>query len=311
MKLYDVVLNDTEKGVYSISVVEDPAMEGMFIALNQEQEVKLAKVDAEKRILMGVALVPDKIIYRNMDGNEFNIRFSKDTIEKAAHLFLSNGFQNESSLEHSLKLNGMSVVESWIIEDPEKDKSRKYGLDHPVGSWMVSMKVNDEKVWNEYVKLGKVKGFSIDGLFSLQELKLNKDMSIIEELKDFFKKEAITLNKEEVKTEVAEEVKLAEETPVEEVQEEVKAEAVEETPVVEEPKDIAAELKAEIKKEIEDFKAEFATQLEEKDAKIEELKAELAKTEGAKPTKHAPKTVEAQLTATTSRGRLTEYLNTL
>lgn len=317
MKLYDVVLNDTEKGVYSISVVEDPAMEGMFIALqNQEQEVQLAKVDAEKRILMGVALVPDKVIYRNMDGNEFNIRFSRETVEKAAHLFLKNGFQNESSLEHSLKLNGMSVVESWIIEDEVHDKSRKYGFDHPAGSWMVSMKVNDEKVWNEYVKEGKVKGFSIDGLFSLKELQLNKsNMSedkkgFFKELKDWLKDEAITLNKE-VKTET-EEVQLKE-TPEEEVKEEVKQDVqaeTKETPEVEEPKDITAELKAEIKADLATFKAEFTTQLEAKDKEIETLKAELASTEGAKPTRHAPREVEVQ-EPKTAKGRLTNFINTL
>lgn len=324
MKLYDVELNDTEKGVYSISVVEDPAMEGMFIALkNQGQEVKLAKVDAEKRILMGVALVPDKIIYRNMDGNEFNIRFSKETVEKAAHLFLSNGFQNESSLEHSLKLNGMSVVESWIIEDEINDKSRKYGFDHPVGSWMVSMKVNDDIIWNEFVKEGRVKGFSIDGLFSLKELQLNKsNMSeekkgLLDELKSWFKQEAITLNKEEVKKEEApaeekaEEVKLTEE-PQEETKEEVKAETVEEAPVQEEQKDFSeAELKELIKEEIDTLKAEFTKQFEAKETEIKELKAELAKAEGATPTKHAPKTVEAVKTATTSKGRLTNFINTL
>lgn len=301
MKLYDVELNDTEKGVYSISVVEDPAMEGMFIALNKDQEVKLAKVDAEKRILMGVALVPDKLIYRNMDGNEFNIRFSKQTIEKAAHLFLSNGYQNESSLEHSLKLNGMSVVESWIIEDDTHDKSRKYGFDHPVGSWMVSMKVNDEKVWNEYVKEGKVKGFSIDGLFSLKELKLS-NMSVIDELKAFFKAEAITLSKEEVKPAEPVEVALAEPVVEEEKAPEVKAE--EEAPV------LSAELKAEIAAELSTFKTELKVEMDAKDKEIAALKLELANTEGAKPTKHAPKSVEVEL-AKTAKGRLTNFINTL
>lgn len=322
MKIYDVVLNDDQKGVYAISVVEDPAMEGMFIALNKDREIKLAEVDQEKRILMGVALIPDKEVYRNQGGEEFFIRFSKQTIEKAAHLFLSNGYQNESSLEHQLQLQGMSVVESWIIEG-EQDKSRKYGFNYPEGSWMVSMKVNDDRVWNEFVKTGKVKGFSIDGLFSLEELKLKSDYTmsknLIDELKDFFKKESISLTKEEPK-----EVELSEETPAE--TEEVKAETPA-TEAVEEPQveaeaetqaeeteevkeDVTAELKAELKKEIETFKAEFTKQLEAKDEEIKTLKAELASTEGAKPTKHAPKQVDEPM-ATTSRGRIYQSLKQL
>jgi hypothetical protein len=60
----------------------------------------------------------------------------------------------------------MSVVESWIVEDEDKDKSRVYGLDMPVGTWMVSMKVDDESIWTEQVKNDKVFGFSIEGSFA-------------------------------------------------------------------------------------------------------------------------------------------------
>ena len=320
MKVYDVVLNDGKKGVYSISVVEEPAMEGMFLALSKDnkvtQPIQLAEVNKEKRILMGLALEPDKKIYRNMDGEEFFIQFSQETIEKAAHMFLSNGYQNKSSLEHQLELTGLSVVESWIIEDDQKDKSRKYGLDHPVGSWMVSMKVNDDVLWENFVKTGKIKGFSIDGLFSLKEVKLKKEnMNLIDELKDFFKKEAITLTKEEAPKEEVE-TQLSEEAPKEEVkaeatepvQEEVKAEA-EETPAVSEEQ-ILDELKAEFKQIMDDMKVEFSKQLKEKDEKLADFEAKLNTSEGAAPTKHAPKAVEVK-EAATAKGRITNYLNTL
>jgi len=83
-------------------------------------------------------------------------------------------------LEHNVKLNGLSVVESWIIEDDVQDKSRKYGLSLPVGTWMVSMKVNNEDVWQNYVKSGKVKGFSIEGYF-VDKVNLKSELSTIEE----------------------------------------------------------------------------------------------------------------------------------
>jgi len=152
-------------GIEAISVVENPAIEEEFIALNSH-EVKLAEVDSEKKILMGAALIPNKKIYRTNGEEEYYIFFSEDTVRKASELFLSRGKQNNSTLEHEVQLSGMSVVESWIVEDLEKDKSKKYNLNVPIGTWMVSVKVNNEKVWREFVKSGKVKGFSVEGFFA-------------------------------------------------------------------------------------------------------------------------------------------------
>ena len=69
-------------------------------------------------------------------------------------------------MEHQVDIQGLSVVESWIIEDTDMDKSKKYGLSLPKGTWMVSVKVNNDDIWNNYVKEGKVKGFSIEGFFA-------------------------------------------------------------------------------------------------------------------------------------------------
>jgi hypothetical protein len=81
-------------------------------------------------------------------------------------MYLKNGYQNNSTLEHKDTLKGLTLVESWIVEDEVNDKSRKYGLDVPVGTWMGAVKVNNDEIWNEYVKSGKVKGFSIEGYFA-------------------------------------------------------------------------------------------------------------------------------------------------
>ena len=167
MKIIELVLDETQSlnGIEAISIVEYPAIEENFVALNSQERVQFAAQDTEKRILMGAALIPNKPIYRNQDGEEFYVYFTSKTIRQAAELFLMRGNQNESTLEHEAKLTGLSVVESWIIEDEQHDKSRKYGMDLPVGTWMVSMKVNNEQIWNDFVKTGKVKGFSIEGYF--------------------------------------------------------------------------------------------------------------------------------------------------
>jgi len=168
MRIVELIIDEESiySGIEAISIVDRPAIEENFIALSKQHEVKLAEVDKEKRILMGAALVPNKNIYRQNEDEEYYIYFSEDTVRKASELFLMRGNQNKSTLEHEAELHGLSVVESWIIEDETHDKSRKYDMDLPIGTWMVSMKVNNDEVWNDYVKTGKVKGFSIEGYFT-------------------------------------------------------------------------------------------------------------------------------------------------
>lgn len=156
--------NDEVSGIEAVSIVESPAIESDFIAL-KNQEFKFAEVNKEKRILMGAALIPNKPIYRKNEDNEYYIYFSKATVRKASELFFIRGNQNNSTLEHQMPLTGLTAVESWIVED-EKDKTRFYDLDVPIGTWMLSMKVHNDDVWNDYVKSGKVKGFSIEGYFA-------------------------------------------------------------------------------------------------------------------------------------------------
>ena len=127
MKIIELILDEEQDdiGVDAISIVESPAIESDFVAL-KNQEIKLAEVDKEKKILMGALLIPNKPIYRNGGEGEYYIYFSKDTIVKASQMFLQNGKQSNSTLEHNQALNGLTLVESWIIEDKVHDKSVKY-----------------------------------------------------------------------------------------------------------------------------------------------------------------------------------------
>ena len=167
MKIVELILDEEqeESGIEAISIVESPAIESDFVALKNE-EIKLAEISKEKRILLGALLIPNKPIYRNGSEGDYYIFFSKDTISKASQMYLRNGYQNNSTLEHSKDLKGLTLVESWIVEDEVQDKSRKYGLNVPVGTLMCAVKVNNEEVWNEYVRTNKVKGFSIEGYFA-------------------------------------------------------------------------------------------------------------------------------------------------
>tara|TARA_R110001592_G_scaffold17884_1_gene74788 strand:+ start:907 stop:1512 length:606 start_codon:yes stop_codon:yes gene_type:complete len=169
MKIIELILDEDqeEAGIDAISIVENPAIEEDFIALKNDQ-LKLAEVSKEKKLLMGPLLIPNKPIYRKNedDSEEYYIYFSKDTIQKASQLYLKNGKQNNSTLEHQHSLSGLTLVESWIVESETQDKSRLYNMNVPQGTWMGTVKVNNDEIWNEYVKTNKVKGFSIEGFFA-------------------------------------------------------------------------------------------------------------------------------------------------
>lgn len=202
MKVIELLIDEEAdfSGIEAISIVDRPAIEENFIALSKEQKIELAEVDKEKRILMGAALIPNKNIYRQNGEDEYYIYFSDDTVRQASQLFLMRGNQNQSTLEHEAKLHGLSVVESWIIEDDVHDKSRKFGMDLPLGTWMVSMKVNNDEVWENYVKTGLVSGFSIEGYFT-DKIEMSEDdelnspeaISLLEEIADELESKALKL----------------------------------------------------------------------------------------------------------------------
>ena len=189
-EIIELLIDETkdEYGINAVSVVRDPAIEENFVALNKH-EVELKEVDTEKRILMGAALIPNKQIYRRNKDKEYYIFFSEETVRKASELFLMRSNQNNATYEHERKmLEGMSVVESWIIEDEKTDKSRLYNFNLPKGTWMISMKVNNDEVWKS-VKDGEVKGFSIEGHFADKyEMSIQDEkQEIINKLKELLK----------------------------------------------------------------------------------------------------------------------------
>jgi len=189
MKIVELILEDGENvGVDAISIVENPAIEEDFVAL-KSQEVKFAEADKEKKILVGALLTPNKPIYRRSGEEEYYIYFSRDTVRKASQLFLKDGNQANSTLEHKEQIEGLTLVESWIVEDKEKDKSAMYNMDVPLGTWMGAVKVDNDEIWNNYVKTGKVKGFSIEGYFA-DKIDRPKDQGLKEELARIEEEEA-------------------------------------------------------------------------------------------------------------------------
>lgn len=252
--------------VQAISLVDYPAIEADFVALSKQLPIQLS---TDKMELIGPVLIPDKLIYRRLEGREFYISFDAETIEQLANDYLANGFQYNFTLDHKTETQDVVVVQSWVtLEDGE----------YPKGTWMIKAKVNNEDLWQS-IKSGEFKGFSIESVVeldkSINEFDFSSQMSteeLFEKIKELFKEAFNPQTPEEVIEEKAAEV-------VEDVKEEVVAEEV-----VEMKEEEPTEPKEEEPKEDERVK-ELEDQLASKDAEIAALNDKIAELEAGLKTK--------------------------
>lgn len=177
LKKYSVVGDSSD--VYAISLVEEPAIEIDYVAFDKDKETKpnlkfIEDKENEKFMILGPALVPDKNIYRNYDGNEFYVSFSAECIEKLSYKFMKTCYGDGCfTKDHESFAQGCSLAESWI-KTSENDKSVDYGFDCPIGTWFVAAKIDSIELW-ESIKKGERKGFSIESWVDLEEIIENKD----------------------------------------------------------------------------------------------------------------------------------------
>jgi len=173
--LYEMGFNEDDEfntGITAIGVVTDPAiMKDFFAFSNQKPEEKVREykfvqaAGEAKKMLVGPAMIPKLPIYRNDEEHgEYYVFASEDTIKKLSYSFIKNGRQNNATIEHMTMADGMHIVETWIVEDPKKDKSNAYGMEHPKGTWMIAMQVRNQAIWDNFIATGELKGFSIEGL---------------------------------------------------------------------------------------------------------------------------------------------------
>jgi hypothetical protein len=128
-----------------------------------------AEQSMEKQLIAGPLMIPNKLIYRYDETmGEYYVYFSPDTIEKIAYKYLENGYQKEVNYEHSEeeKLKDITLVESWIVNGSNDKSKELMGEDYPKGTWFGVMKVRNKDIWDNYVKTGLVRGFSVEGFFA-------------------------------------------------------------------------------------------------------------------------------------------------
>ena len=329
IKRYKVGLNAE---TFAISLVEHPATKEEFIALEDEKEqVKIALSSDEKHICYGPVLIPERDIYRNNGKQEFYINFSDESIEKMAQDFMMNTHQHDINLYHSDdNVSDVFVVESWLVQDPYRDKANALGFNVPKNTWMAGVKVNNDEVWNK-IKSGELKGFSIEAVAALEDFdNYNVNMEednfwtklkgVINEAlgKNAYAEEELAEEVKEQETEVIE-TELEEEKPVETPPVETKPEEPAVTPPEpkEEPKEPENEPQDEPKEEpkqednhleelINNLKAEIEA-LKEVNTGLQAKVKDLGKAPSAKPVKANAKPT-ADDTYSAWRKQMAEYL---
>ena len=272
----------TDSETYAISMVEEPAIEVDYVALAKQEEREVKLSSDERHICYGPALIPNKDIYRNNGEQEFYINFTEESIVKMSQDFMKEYRQHEVTLDHESEADEVYIVESWLVEDPYKDKANALGFNVPKNTWMVGMKVNNIEVWDR-VKAGELKGFSVESMISLEEFSKNDnnmdiktDEMFWDKLKNILKD---TFSKKEEPVEIEPTNIDLEAEPQAEPQPTVEAPKVEE-PKIDEPKAEEPKVEEPVVEEpkVEEPKAEEAPKVEDNHLEelINSLKEEIA-----------------------------------
>ena len=312
MKTYELIYPDGGIGVFKVSLVKNPAVETTLMKFSSEEKMYFS--NEEKRVVYAPAMIPNKMIFRNnIQGEPANVFYTAETIEKLQQNYFRNKGNFSTNLDHAdNNIEGVFPFESWIVQNKEIDKSKDMGFDVPNGTWMMGHKIDNESVWNDYIKTGKIDGLSIEASLLHKEQLINKvNMSkldaVIEAIKQVFSAEEAETVVETTEVEMAEDKKEdSEEAPIEDANKEAETpEEMVDEPAVEEAVDseeVATEAEGvdveELKAENEALKAELASvkeQLAKSEADKVKAETDLTKmkseTPAATPIKNAPKEV--------------------
>ena len=297
-KIKKYFVNPDDSCLLAMSVVDEPAVESNFIYLSKQQKIDkfVALQSNEKRMIYGCALRPDFPIYRRDDEEEYYLEFSKEAVEKLSRDFMINGLQSNFTAAHKKAVEGITITESWIKVDMEKDKSIALGLDAdlPIGSWIIGGYCDNNDIWNK-VKDGSYHGFSVEAIVDVDELKFEEQTPAPEV--EAPQEPVETPEPKDEKGILSKIMDLISGKPIEEVAKPVEKETeiapepskVEEpTPIPEQPKEAATEQKNEpqpnpLEEVIKNLKTEIDA-LKKENGKLQEQIGKIGKQPSAKPT---------------------------
>lgn len=170
LPIFEALVEGVDEGIYTISLVDFPATQKNFVCFNENKAIQQFSIqDDEQHIVSGVVMSANTPIYRrNEDGFEYYLVYKPETIRLMAEKMLLDNAQNQIDILHNGQLiKGVNLVELFI-KDSSKGINPSYLDDVPEGSLLASYKVRDNEIW-EAIKSGKLNGFSLAGLFSIEK----------------------------------------------------------------------------------------------------------------------------------------------
>lgn len=185
LPLYYLDVDETIEGVSIVSIVDFPAVESNFLKFAKDEPMKFS-YDNDKHIITGVALIPDKRIYRrNEEGFEYYVTFTRGAIERIVEKFFRDFNATNVNLQHSEMTQDCVIFESYLLNRDRNIVPAEFA-DMPDGTWLISMKVNNATLWNE-IKEGKYNGFSVEGFLKVEEepIETVREFDTLEDLLDY------------------------------------------------------------------------------------------------------------------------------
>lgn len=175
MRVFYITISDESTGIDAISLVQSPAVEQDFLCFSKDEKPVELKFDNSKHIITGVVALADTPIYRyNEKYGEYYVVFTKEQIRKMVEKFAKDNLFKSVNLQHDDNqfVDGIYMVESFIVDSARGISPIEFAV--PDGSWIVSYKVENESLWHEIINGNKLNGFSLQGMFQLEE-KFMKD----------------------------------------------------------------------------------------------------------------------------------------
>lgn len=186
LPLYELTIDESD-GIQFISIVDRPAIQSNFLCFVDNAKYDFSVTDPDKHLVSGLAMIPDLPIYRQNEQGEFYVVFTTDTIKKLAEKFFNEQRTLSVNIQHQQPTNDVVIIESYFIDHKRNIVPIEFA-DAPDGSWYVTMKINNETLWQS-IKDGQFTGFSVEGFFDIKDIEVPPSPTVneikqIEELQE-------------------------------------------------------------------------------------------------------------------------------
>lgn len=186
--VYKAMLDSEDTGMVVVSLVEDPAVESEFLAFGKQEKLQFSITNEEQRKVLGVVMVPDKLIYRETaDGMPYYIKYEASTIHKMAERFFQEMNVNNVDTDHSFELVEGVVLTQAFFKNTEKGINPAGFEDLPDDTLFFEYHILNDEIW-QGIKEGQWKGFSLAGTFDVVPVEMSRKENVLDEIESLIEK---------------------------------------------------------------------------------------------------------------------------